>query len=148
MAESAPKTQKKENPDYKKMGTEELFFNTIFGEWQAWQKKRDAKKRVKRIKEIQQKQAWEGREETRKSAALALGEINPARLEKKSILTVENKTLLQSIWTMLWTTPFIRSANKLDRRRESAKKTLWEPFTKKTLGDLFKNIGKEITKLY
>ena len=146
MAESIPKTQKEEEPDYKNMGTEELVFNTVFEEWRALQKKRDVQKRAKRIKQIKQRREWRELGERRKNVALAIGEINSALLEKKAILTDENKTLLHSIWTMLWATPVIRSANKFDRRWKSAKDTVWEPFTKKSLGDLFKKIRKEAMK--
>lgn len=76
-----------------------------------------------------------------------LGEMYPGDIKDKKLLTDGEKSLAKLIWTILWATPFIRSANKLDRRWENAKATLMEPFTAKTLGDLFKKIGSEAVKM-
>lgn len=112
--------------------------------------RKEAKKKARHLEWAERKRAFEElvkNEELRRDVGRALGEMYPGDIKDKKILKEGEKSMAKSIWNILWATPFIRSANKLDRRWKNAKATLTEPFSAKTLGDLFKKIGSETLKM-
>lgn len=148
--ESGPPNTQEENPkeiDYESMRPDERLVNLLAEFFKKRQSERETNIIRKAIKEAHTRKKSSEILRRRQETAMSIGTVDPAHIENKKILDGSEKSAARAIWTMLWATPFIRSANKFDRRWEGAKKTLWEPFTKKTLGDLFKNIGKKMMEI-
>ncbi|MBI2055979.1 MAG: hypothetical protein HYT37_01205 [Candidatus Sungbacteria bacterium] len=82
-----------------------------------------------------------------KEAGKIIGTTPMSKEEARVLITDEEKTTLKAIGILLFSWPIAKIANQYPKQKEAAKKTLKEPFSAKTIGDIFKNFGKEATKL-